>query len=67
MNKEKEPYAFSDYLNDETKVSPEERELIRFESSLNGKMIEAREKRKLSQSSAFRINHSFVVRIFLLL
>lgn len=39
----------SDYLNDESRVSPAERERINFEISLIGKMIEAREERGISQ------------------
>ena len=41
--------TFSDYMNDETKVSPAERERINFEIALIGKMIEAREEKGLSQ------------------
>jgi len=41
--------TFSDYMNDETRVSPAERERINFEISLIGKMIEAREEKGLSQ------------------
>ena len=41
--------TFSDYMNDETRVSPVERERINFEVSLIGKMIEAREQKGLSQ------------------
>ena len=41
--------TFSDYMNDETRVNPAERERISFEISLIGKMIEAREERGLSQ------------------
>ena len=41
--------TFSDYMEDETRVSPAERERINFEVSLIGKMIEAREQRGLSQ------------------
>ena len=41
--------TFTDYVNDETRVSPAERERINFEVSLIGKMIEAREKKGLSQ------------------
>jgi ribosome-binding protein aMBF1 (putative translation factor) len=41
--------TFSDYMNDETRVSPAERERINFDISLIGKMIEAREEKGLSQ------------------
>jgi len=40
---------FSEYMNDETRVSPAEREKINFEIELIGKMIEARERKGLSQ------------------
>ena len=49
MANEKEIDTFSDYINDETRVSPAKRERINFEISLIGKMIEAREERGLSQ------------------
>jgi len=48
--------TFSDYMNDETRVSPVERERINFEISLIGKMIEAREKRGLSQRELAEIS-----------
>lgn len=41
--------TFSDYFNDETKVSKEERAMIELEVALIGKMIEAREEKGLSQ------------------
>jgi len=41
--------TFSDYLNDETKVSVAEKAQIEFETVLIGKLIEAREERGLSQ------------------
>ena len=41
--------TFADYMNDETRVSPVEKERINFEIALIGKMIEAREKKGLSQ------------------
>jgi DNA-binding XRE family transcriptional regulator len=49
MNMEKAIDTFSDYMDDETRVSPTERERINFEISLIGKMIEAREKSGISQ------------------
>jgi len=48
--------TFSDYMNDETRVSPAERERINFEISLIGKMIEAREKKGLSQRELAEIS-----------
>lgn len=41
--------TFSDYMNDETKVSPAEKAQIEFETALIGKLIEAREAKGLSQ------------------
>jgi DNA-binding XRE family transcriptional regulator len=41
--------TFSDYMNDETRVDPAEREQINFETALIGKMIEAREQKGMSQ------------------
>ena len=49
MAKEKTIDTFSDYMNDETRVGPAERERINFEISIIGKMIEAREEKGLSQ------------------
>ena len=46
MNKVK---TFSEYLNDEKRVSPAEREQIQFEIELIGKVIEARKEKGLSQ------------------
>lgn len=45
----KEINSFADYMSDETRVSPAEREKINFEVSLIGKMIEAREAKGISQ------------------
>lgn len=45
----KEIHTIADYMADEDRVSPAEREKIYFEVALIGKMIEAREKRGLSQ------------------
>ncbi len=45
----KEINTFSDYMEDKTRVSDAEREKINFEVELIGKMIEAREKKGLSQ------------------
>lgn len=41
--------TFTDYINDESRVSPAEKEKINFEVKLIGKMIEAREEKGLSQ------------------
>ena len=41
--------TFADYISDETKVSPAEKNRIEFEASLIGKLIEAREEKGLSQ------------------
>ena len=46
MNKVK---TFSEYLNDEKRVSPAERGQIQFEIELIGKVIEARKEKGLSQ------------------
>ena len=48
--------TFSDYMNDETRVSPVERERINFEVALIGKMIEAREEKGLSQRELAEIS-----------
>ena len=45
----KEINTFEDYFNDESRVTPEEREKINFEVELIGKMIKAREEKGLSQ------------------
>lgn len=41
--------TFSDYINDERKVSVAERNRIEFEADLIGKLIETREEKGLSQ------------------
>jgi len=41
--------TITDYINDDTRVDPAERERINFEVALIGKMIEAREEKGLSQ------------------
>lgn len=48
--------TFSDYMNDEERVSIAEREKINFEVELIGKMIEAREARGLSQRDLAEIS-----------
>ncbi len=45
----KQVNTFSEYMNDEERVSPAEREKINFEIELIGKMVEAREQKGLSQ------------------
>jgi len=47
--------TFSDYMSDETRVSSAERGRINFEIALIGKMIEAREKKGLSQRELAKI------------
>jgi len=56
MENEKHIDTFSDYMNDETRVSPVERERINFEISLIGKMIEAREEKGISQRELAEIS-----------
>lgn len=48
--------TFSDYMNDDTRVSLAEREKINFEIELIVKMIEAREKKGLSQRELAEIS-----------
>jgi len=48
--------TYSDYMNDETRVSPAERERINFEIALIGKMIEAREEKGLTQRELAEIS-----------
>ena len=45
----KEINTFSEYLADDSRVTPEGRQKINFEVELIGKMIEAREKKGYSQ------------------
>lgn len=45
----KQVRTFSEYMNDDARVSSAEREKIAFEIELIGKMIEAREEKGLSQ------------------
>ncbi len=47
---------FSEYINDEMRVSPAEREKIKFEVELIGKMVEAREEKGLSQRELAQIS-----------
>ena len=46
----------TDYMNDETRISPADRERINFEVTLIGKMIEAREEKGLSQRALAEIS-----------
>jgi DNA-binding XRE family transcriptional regulator len=48
--------TIDDYMNDETRVSPAERERINFEVSLIGKMIAAREEKGMSQRELAEIS-----------
>jgi len=48
--------TITDYMNDETRVSPADRERINFEVALIGKMIEAREEKGLSQRELAEIS-----------
>ena len=48
--------TFSEYMNDETRVSPAECECINFEVSIIGKMIEAREEKGLTQRELAEIS-----------
>ncbi|MCL2363579.1 MAG: helix-turn-helix transcriptional regulator [Defluviitaleaceae bacterium] len=56
MENRKPVKTIDDYMNDETRVTPAERERINFEVSLIGKMIEAREERGLSQRKLAEIS-----------
>ena len=49
VDNSKQIRTITDYMNDETRVSPVDRERINFEVSIIGKMIEAREEKGLSQ------------------
>ena len=48
--------TITDYMNDETRVSPVERERINFEVAIIGKLIEAREEKGLSQRELAEIS-----------
>lgn len=52
----KEITTFADYMADESRVSAVEREKINFEVELIGKMIEAREKKGLSQRELAKLS-----------
>jgi len=56
MEKRKPIRTIDDYMNDETRVTPAERERIHFEVALIGKMIEAREEKGLSQRELAEIS-----------
>jgi ribosome-binding protein aMBF1 (putative translation factor) len=49
MSAKKVIETYSDYMNDETRVDPVEREQVNFEIALIEKMVEAREQKGLSQ------------------
>ena len=48
--------TFADYMADETRVSMVEKQKINFEVELIGKMIEAREKKGLSQRELAKLS-----------
>ena len=52
----KQVNTFSEYMNDEERVSSAEKEKINFEIELIGKIIEAREERGLSQRELAEIS-----------
>ena len=56
MESRKPVKTIEDYMNDETRVTPAERERINFEVALIGKMIEAREEKGLSQRELAEIS-----------
>jgi DNA-binding XRE family transcriptional regulator len=56
MANEKGMDTHAGHMNDATRASPAERERVHFESSLIGRMIEAREERGLSQRKLAEIS-----------
>ena len=52
----KQVKTFSEYMDDEERVSPAEREKINFEIELIGRMVEAREQKGLSQRELAEIS-----------
>ena len=58
----KEINTFSEYLADDSRVTPEERQKINFEVELIGKMIEAREKKGYSQRELAELSGSETTR-----
>jgi transcriptional regulator with XRE-family HTH domain len=52
----KEIKTFDDYMADETRFTPSDREQILFEASLIGKMIEARESCGITQRELARLS-----------
>ena len=56
MANEKAIKTITDYMNDETRVSPAERDRISFEVALIGKLIEARETKGISQRQLAEIS-----------
>jgi DNA-binding XRE family transcriptional regulator len=56
MDNGKTIHTITDYMNDDARVSPADRERIYFEAALIGKMIEAREEKGLSQRALAEIS-----------
>lgn len=52
----KEISTLADYMNDETRVSPEERQRINFQVELIGKIIETREQKGYSQRDLAKLS-----------
>ncbi len=52
----KQVKTFNEYINDNERVSPAERDKINFEIELIGKIIEAREEKGLSQRELSKIS-----------
>ena len=52
----KEISTLADYMNDETRVSPEERQRINFQVELIGKIIETREQQGYSQRDLAKLS-----------
>lgn len=48
--------TFRDYMEDENRITPEERQRIEFEAELIGKMIEAREQKGYSQRDLAKLS-----------
>ena len=52
----KEISTLADYMNDDTRVSPEERQRINFQVELIGKIIETREQKGYSQRDLAKLS-----------
>lgn len=52
----KEITTFRDYMEDETRITSEEKQRIEFEAELIGKIIEAREKKGYSQRDLAKLS-----------